>query len=160
MQLEYEIKFMDFLKFQLVHQFFSIPIQIFAILFAGIVPLIQQLNNQCPLIVSVLLFLFVYFSMWIFQLIFLIYYLWLKADHILLTKQFLEVSSDGIFSKNKYLKGTYFWNNKMKVVERTGNVLIYVSANIAVLIPKRAFKSREECKELMDFVKKEISESN
>ena len=55
-------------------------------------------------------------------------------------------------SSNKYSQELYHWNKRIKVIEKLGNICIYVSANMAIIIPNRVFKTQQQLDELVSFV--------
>ena len=154
MHLEYEVKFIDNFKFQIAHHFFSKTYQAMNLIVPSLIFFTNYFSQdyQYPLWVNLATAVIIYFAQLILIVLFLFLYCLFKRDHIVLTKQILEISELGMHSSNKYSQELYHWNKRIKVIEKLGNICIYVSANMAIIIPNRVFKTQQQLDELVSFV--------
>lgn len=84
----------------------------------------------------------------------------LKSDYFALAPVRIKVTENQLFIQNQFTQSCYFWHRKQKIVDRLGNVMIYISPNLPFLIPKRAFKSHQQRLEFVKFCKKLIAENS
>jgi len=154
MRIEYKNKFTDIFLFNAIHQFLSPVIQgLFIILCAFI--FLSEINENTIFIASTNTLLW-YIFFWIFQFAFLAIYLFSRKDKNVLTDHVIEVKEDSFFEETKYNKSFFFWSGVVKVVSRPGFVAVYVSSNMAHVIPNRAFSSKEKRAEFINLVREKI----
>lgn len=154
-EFDFELKTIDWLKFQLSHSFSIIPLHIAFIL----VLLPTVLTSSQTLITKIITFCFFFTFMWIFTLAFTAIVLLLKKDYMFLTQKHIIINEHCILSETKYDKSQILWNNRTEITQRLGNVLIYVSPNFAILLPRRTFQSDGQRKNFIDFCQNAVKTS-
>lgn len=154
MRIEYKNKFTDILLFNAIHQFLSPVIQGLFIICCAFIFLSESNENTISIASINTLLWFIFF--WIFQFTFLSIYLFSRKDKNVLTNHVIEVQEDSFFEETKYNKSFFFWNGVIKVVSRPGFVAVYVSSNMAHVIPNRAFPSKEKRAEFINLVREKI----
>lgn len=100
-----------------------------------------------------------YFGIWLIQFIFNALYLYSKKNYSFLTKHKIEIQDDALFEETKYNRSYFFWNKNMKVFKRPGFVAIYVSQNMAHIIPRRAFRTKEQMQTFVNKCKTKLNET-
>jgi hypothetical protein len=141
MRLEYRIRYLDRLIYNSCHQFLS-PIINGFFLIIPILVFFSELRER-SLVVSVLVALAIYLLIWLLQLLFLAILLLTRKSDSVLTEHVLEVHEEGIYDTTKFHESRVFWPGIQRVVSRPGLIAIYVAQHSAMLIPNRAFASRE-----------------
>lgn len=155
-QFDFQLTTKDWLKFQISHLLSNIY---YHILFALVlIPLLFDISTK-TLVSNVIIILLSYLYMWLFSLFLLSITCLLKKDYMFLTQQTITFNEPDILSQSKYGKSQIFWNNRTKITQRMGNVLVYISANYAILIPKRAFKTDTQRQEFIAFCKEQVAKS-
>lgn len=154
MRIEYQLRFRDYLAFSTVHQFLSIPVQLF---FGGIAALLFFLQmREDSLFAGAMSALFAYLAMWAVQLVFNIVYLCFGSYHSLLTKHIVDVQDDAFVDETKFSRSYHFWTGINRVVSRTGFVAVYINASAAHIIPGSAFASTAQREEFVSTVRSRI----
>lgn len=139
MRIEYELKFRDFLLFNVMHQLLSVPVQLFYGGFAALI-FYSSLDDQ-SLCASAILALLAYLAMWGVQLLFNVLYLYLGKNRSLLTKHVIEIQDDAFYEETQFNRSYYYWPGLAKVINRPGFIAVYINAHAAHIIPRRAFSS-------------------
>lgn len=162
MYLEYEVKFIDNFKFQIAHSLFSKTYQAMYLVVPSLIFFTNYFSQdyQYSLGLNLATAVIIYFVQLILVVPFIFLYCFFKKDHIVLTKQILEISESGMNYSNKYSREFYHWNKRIKVIEKLGNICIYISANMAIIIPNRVFKTQQQRNELLNFVIEMRDKSN
>lgn len=143
MRIEYELKFLDYLLFNIMHQFFSIPTQI--VFFAPSVFILAISINGKNLYASVITTaVIVYIAMWIFQLLFSVAFLYSQKNKSLLTKHIVELQNEAFYEETSFGRSYHYWTGIVKIVDRPKFVAVYINAQAAHIIPNRAFSSPEQ----------------
>lgn len=143
MKIEYENKFLDILIFNQVHQFLSIPMQLVVFLFAALI-FWTGIRSGTFWIGSLYAAFISYLAIWAFQFFFNILYFYSKKNKTVLTTHKIEIQDDSLFEETKYNRSYFYWSGIDKVVMRPGFIAVYVTPHSAVIIPKRAFQSKDE----------------
>jgi hypothetical protein len=139
MRIEYELTFSDYLLFNVIHQFFSIPVQL---LYCGAALLLfySPIEGQ-PLYVTTIVVIIAYFAIWTIQLLFNVFYLGFGKNRSLLTKHIVEIQDEAFYDETKFGRAYHFWPGIVKVISRPGFIAVYVHAHAAHVLPNRAFSS-------------------
>jgi YcxB-like protein len=139
MRIEYELKFRDYLLFNAMHQLLSVPVQL---LYGGFAAFIfySSLSDQ-SLCSSTIVALLAYLAMWAVQLLFNVIYLYFGKNRSLLTKHIVEIQDDAFYEETQFNRSYHYWPGLAKVISRPGFIAVYINANAAHIIPRRAFSS-------------------
>jgi hypothetical protein len=142
MKIEYELKFKDYLFFNAMHQFFSVPTQLFFGGFAGFVFYLYSIEG--PWDVSIVSASFTYVALWVAQFLFLLIYLCFGQNRSLFTRYVIEIQDDALYAETPFARSYHLWKGITKVVSRPGYVAVYMNAHAAHILPARAFSSAEQ----------------
>lgn len=157
MRLEYENKFSDILRFNAIHQFFSPVLQgVYLILIALI--FWSELSNSEVTSAAQTTLLW-YFGIWIFQFIFNVIYLYSRKNGSILTTHVVEVQDDAFLEETRFNRSLFFWPGVLKAVSRPGFIAVYVTPQMAHIIPSRAFSSKTQRDEFLALVRDKIRAS-
>ncbi|MET1076935.1 MAG: YcxB family protein [Pseudomonas sp.] len=154
MRLEYENKFRDLIQFYGAHQFCSPVLQIF--IMGTAVFLFSVQLERSPMSVAATGAALWYAGMWLFQFLFNIIFYASRKNHSVLTKHILEITDNALIEETKYNKSFFYWNGVIKAVNRLGNVAIYVTPHSAHIVPRRAFASSAQRRELIALIQSKI----
>lgn len=146
MEISFELTKKDWLKFQLSHTLsikYNYILIIIPVLFITFD--VMKYGFFIALIFGVLFYVVL---QGLSMLITLIYFL-LNQDVILYTSTKVTIEKLGIRYETKYANNMYYWSNQIRIIERMGNLMIYISKNMAIIIPKHAFKDVNQ----QDFVR-------
>ena len=157
MRIEYEIKFSDILLFNAIHQILSPAVQIFYLIIAVGIMLMELRYSQSGFFRVIMIGLIVYIAMWAVQLFFNIFLLYSKKDKAILTKHIIDIQDDALYEETKYNRSFFYWNGINKIVRRPGFIAVYVTKHMAHIIPARAFNSESERSEFFKCVKEKLS---
>lgn len=157
MRVEYENKFIDILAFNAAHQFMSPVLQGLFLLFAGLIFLGEL--SEVGVIESSIIAVIWYFILWLAQFVFNTIYLYSRNNHSVLTRHIVEIQNDAFYEETKYNKSHFYWPGVIKVVKRLGLVAVYVTPQLAHIIPRRAFSSLAQRKEFIQQVKSKLREN-
>lgn len=156
MRIEYENKFVDIVIFNAAHQLLSFAVQIFFILLASGITVMEFLYQPRNPLRAVIIGLIAYVVMWLVQLIFNIFYLYSKKDKAILTKHIVEIQDDALYEETKYNRSYFYWNGVNKIVHRAGYIAVYVTKHVAHIIPANAFNSRNQRNKFFNLVNSKI----
>lgn len=73
--------------------------------------------------------------------------------------QTLNISSEYILETNEFRETTFKWSSIQKIVKAERSILIYTSPVSAIIIPLRAFDSKEEADEFIRMVENFLKEA-
>ncbi len=157
MQIEYEIKYTDFLRFNVVHQFLSAKLQILFLLLcvfifftspasAGISHAARSAFNW-------------YVVLWLLQVLLNAIYLYSKNNRSVVAKHRIELQEGALLEETKFNKSYHFWPGVVRAVARPGFIAIYTSSLHAHVIPNRAFATASERADFLALAKKKIAEA-
>ena len=159
MKLQFEITREDYADF---NKFDFISTKLKSIILTGIICIVIMLlfinSKKIDLIksiVSTLLFISIYFY---------IYYIELKksknipiTNGSILGRKYYEFSNTKIKYKTANSEGLYEWNIAKIIKENKKAFYIYIDKNLAIVIPKRAFKNIDEIDEFRKLVYQNIN---
>jgi hypothetical protein len=151
MRVEYRIGYFDRLAFYLTHQFLSPVANGFYIILAMLI-FASELRKQ-PVILSITVAIVIYIIMWIAQAIFLAVYLFTRRSDCVLTHHVVEARDDVLSDSTKFHESRFFWSGIQRIVTRPGFVAVYIAQHAAILIPKRAFRSKHDRKQFIEVVR-------
>lgn len=135
MQIAYQLKWLDYLKFTLAHQFCSVVAQLF---FIGIsLALGWQAAAAAPLLAAAA----IYPGLWLVQAAFTALYLWAGRNPSLLTQHRFEIGDAGFADETATGRHEHLWAAVTRVAVRLGTVALYIDAHHAYIVPSRAFES-------------------
>jgi hypothetical protein len=157
MRIEYENKFKDILLFSCVHQFMSPVLQGFFIIGCAYFFIIELSDNN--VLISMFIAIFWYLFLWAFQFCFNAVYLYSRKNNSVLTGHIVEIQEDAFFEETKFNKSFFYWPGVIKAVSRPGFVGVYVTPQMAHVIPNRAFSSSAKRAEFIKLLKEKIHAS-
>jgi hypothetical protein len=147
MRIEYELKFRDPLFFNIMHQFLSIPTQLF---YGGLTVFIGYSSfGEQSLSVSIIGAILFYLTIWLALFLFTAFYLCFGKNRSLYTKHVVEIQDDAFYEETQFAKLYYFWSGLAKVIVRPGFIGVFINANAAHILPSRAFSSPEHRQEFL-----------
>jgi hypothetical protein len=154
MRIEYELKFRDYLLFNVMHQLLSVPVQL---LYGGFATFIffSYLGNE-SWYVSAIAAILAYLVMWAVQLSFNVFYLYFGRNRSLLTKHIVEIQDDAFYEETQFNRSYHFWPGIAKVISRPGFMAVYINGSAAHILPGRAFSSPEHRQEFMSALKGQL----
>jgi hypothetical protein len=157
MKIEFELKYKDILLCNIMHQFFSVPIQLF---YCGLgVSTFYMLRGELSLEVSIISAIFAYLAMWVVQLLFLVFYLCFGTNRSLFTQHIVAIQDDAFYEETQFGKSYQVWGGLAKVISRPGYIAVYTNANAAHILPNRAFSSSEHRQEFLAALQGKLSKA-
>ena len=139
MRIEYELKYWDYLLFNVLHQLYSATVQITYLGFSVLsFYLSYSYQSACAAAIYGLL---TYLVMWAVQLPFNVIYLYFGKNKSLLTRHIVEIQDEAFYDETRFGRSYHYWAGIEKVVSRPGFIAVYLNANAAHIIPARAFSS-------------------
>jgi uncharacterized membrane protein (DUF485 family) len=154
MRIEYENKFSDLVLYQAIHQFLSVPLQIFFVLFYLFIFWSESLTAS--VVSSAITAFFWWVGVWIVQFVFNAVYFWSRNNRSVIGRHAIEVQDGALMEETKYNKSFFYWPGVVKAVSRPGFVAIYVTPHIAHWIPNRAFSSGAQREDFLTLVREKI----
>jgi hypothetical protein len=153
MRLEYRLTFGDYLLFNVVHQFLSLRLQVVYMLFPLVIYFTTYNRGQAGAIVGAIL---IYLVLWIVQLAFNAFYLYSARNKSLLTTHVVEVQGQAFYEETPFNRSFHYWPGIARVVRRPGFAAVYISANAAHIIQRRAFASDQDVDRFVALVEERI----
>lgn len=143
MRIQYDLKFTDVLLFQAFHQFLSPAVQGFYLLGAWFFWHAES-SAGSPASDAAFMAIAAYALMWTVQLAFNALYLMSRKNGNVITRHAIELQLDGLAEETQLTRTFVQWAGIAKVVTRPGFVAVYISSQLAHVIPNRAFASSSE----------------
>lgn len=140
MRIQYDLKFTDVLLFQAFHQFLSPAVQGFYLLGAWFFWYAES-SAGSPAADAAFMAIAAYALMWMVQLAFNALYLVSRRNGNVITRHAIELHPDGLAEATQFTRTFVQWAGIAKVVTRPGFVAVYISSQLAHVIPNRAFAS-------------------
>ncbi|WP_295910371.1 YcxB family protein [uncultured Xanthomonas sp.] len=141
MKIKYSNHFFDIALFQILHQFLS-PIA--QVLFVTLSAAIFYSRIHAGFGVALFSTLFIYLAFWVAQALFSIVHQFSTRSKTVLTEHVIELENEHLLEQTKFNKSLFYWPGIEKAVSRPGFVAIYVTPQMAHVIPNRFFSSKEE----------------
>jgi hypothetical protein len=154
MRIQYELRYLDYLLFNVVHLFLSLRLQAVYLLLTGFIYSSERENSSVGF--SLLFAAIVYAIMWIVQVIFSAIYLFTRRRDGNLTEHTIELRDDAFYESTRFSESRFFWPGILKVVRRPGYVAVYVAQHLAHVIPIRAFESKEQIANFVAFIREKM----
>ncbi|HJR68698.1 MAG TPA: YcxB family protein [Gammaproteobacteria bacterium] len=151
------MKFVDYLLFNAVHQFSSVPLQVTYLLLTWLIYAV--FDESVGRLGAAILAVMSYLAMWVFHWAFNVIVLYSGKNKALLTDHVVEVQPDSLYEETRFNRSCHYWPGVVKVVRRPGFVAVYVAAHLAHIIPRRAFSSREQVDEFVALVRQRVQAS-
>ena len=139
MRLEYRLRYLDRLIYNICHQFRSPVINGFFVFLAIFIFLNESKDR--PFVVSAIVAVMFYCLMWFAQFLFLAVVLLTRRSDSILTDHVLELQDEGLYDTTEFHQLRVFWKGMRRIVTFPGLIAIYVAQHSAMLIPNRAFAS-------------------
>jgi hypothetical protein len=158
MRIQYTLKFGDYLLFNAIHQFLSLPLQLTYLGLASLV-FFEASRDDRRLGAFILAFA-LYLGMWLFQFVFNIVYLYSRRNKALLTNHIVEIQDDAFYEETRYNKSFHYWPGIVRVVSRPGFAAIYITAQSAHIVPARAFANVEQRVRFVTLIQERIRASS
>ena len=161
MGVQYKIKFRDLLAFCFYHYSRSpFVIGIYGIiLFLISIQIVQALPNNVNLIPKAILFfvteMIAFIVIAALLTILMIFSLVSRRNKTLLTEHELTIQDNTFSVETKYERAEHRWFAVQKLARTRRHLFIYVSQRSAHVIPRRAFKDRDEWNSFCESFKKE-----
>jgi len=146
--VDYEMRRLDFLLFNLVHQFRMLPLQI---IFIGISALAIKTFNEHGVAGAVLVGGLTYVAQWMAQAVFLIL-LVISRNRRLYTRHEVKPLQDSLEVLTTYAHQYYYWQGLERVLITPWFVAVYVNKQAAHVIPNRAFRNAESRRDFITIV--------
>lgn len=153
-RIEYENKPSDLIIFNAIHQFLSPAVQGAYIIFVAFIFWVE--SNGSSVATAAATAFFWYLGAWAFQLIFNAIYFSSRKNKSILTTHRIEVLDDSLFEETKFNKSFFYWPGIAKAVPRPGFIAIYVTPDLALIVPNRAFSSSNQRARFLALVKERI----
>lgn len=153
MRLEYRLTFGDYLLFNVIHQLLSVRLQVVYVLFPLVIYVTTYKKGQAAAIVGAIL---IYLVLWIVQLAFNAFYLYSAKNKSLLTTHIVEVQDQAFYEETPFNRSFHYWPGIARVVRRPGFAAVYITANAAHVIPRRAFASDQQVDQFVALVEERI----
>ena len=151
MRLEYRTRYLDYLIFNLLHQFLSVRLQVVYLLVSAFIG--WTWIDHAPLGVCVAISAMAYVVFWLGQVLFTGIFLASRRSDSNLTDHVVEVRNDALYESTKYNETRFFWPGVLRVVRLPGYVAVYVARQLAHVIPNRAFSSRRQIAEFVEYAR-------
>jgi hypothetical protein len=141
-----------------VQQLFYQPVVL--VFFAGLFTVISYRNWQAIPPDKTLLVKFITFIileiipvLWITAVLglYLFFIILSRRNKTLLVEQTITLNEDNMISQSEYGRSEITWKAVQRVVRTRNYLFLYLSQVGACLIPKRAFNSKEECDNFVNF---------
>jgi hypothetical protein len=139
-QLEYEMRRMDYFLFLLLHQFGMGSLQLLYIAFSVLFGFVLAESGA---VVAVLGGLLLYLAQWIAQAVFMLVVAMVGNNQRLYTQHVVEARTDAFIVSTRYSKLSYYWFGIEKVLLSPWVTAIYVNKHVAHVIPNRAFPDKQ-----------------
>ncbi len=157
MRIEYDNTFWDMLVFTAIHQFCSPVMQGFLLLVAAMPFYVPDPGMEAP---AWFMAAFYYVLLWTFQIVvFNSLYLVSTKNHAILTRHRVEVGPEALVEETKFNKSFFYWHGVVCAISRPGFVAVYVTQQMAFVIPNRTFASPSERASFLALVKSKIQEA-
>ena len=153
MRLEYRLNFGDYLLFSALHQFLSWRVQAVYLLLAWMVSAGFAARG---LIVASMVAAIAYLAAWLVQLAFTAFSLYSSKNKALLTTHIVEVQDQAFYEETQFNRSLHYWPGIARVLKRPGFAAVYINANAAHIIPRRAFASDAQMNEFLALVKQRV----
>jgi hypothetical protein len=154
MRIEYENTFFDLVRYQAIHQFLSVRLQVFFLLFFLFIFWMESLTGD---LLSGAVTAFIWWAgIWIVQFAFNAVYFWSRRNPSVIGRHVIEVQDEALMEETKYNKSFFYWPGVAKAVSRPGFAAVYVTPYMAHWIPNRAFASRAQRDDFLALVRKKI----
>ncbi len=156
MRISYKNTFIDVMRFQMAHQFFSLGYQ--ALILAVCVFVYYAESSERASMESLLIAIGWYVLAWVLQVLITAFILGTKRGPTDEAEHVLEIQSDALLEETKFNRSLHFWNSTMNVVQRGSLCAIYVTPQIAHIIPARAFATKQQRSEFMSLLQQKLRE--
>ena len=156
MRISYRNSFIDVMRFQIAHQFFSLGYQGLIIAVCAFVYYTESAARTTR--ESLYIALGWYVLAWLLQVLITALILGTKRGPTDKAEHTIEIQPEALLEETKFNRSLHFWNPSMKVVQRGGLCAIYVTPQIAHIIPTRAFSSKQQRGEFMTLLHKMLNE--
>jgi ribose/xylose/arabinose/galactoside ABC-type transport system permease subunit len=154
LRVKYKNRFTDIVLFNAVHQLLSPVVQV---LYVGLALFVFMLApKDFDASVAMVIALFAYITMWIFQILFNVIYLYSRNNRTILTEHILEIQDEALLEQTHFNKSYFYWHGIIRAVSRPGFIAIYTTPFVAHIIPNRAFSSRGERAGFLSTVQEKI----
>jgi hypothetical protein len=156
MRISYRNTFIDVMRFQIAHQFFSLGYQTLIIAVCTFVYYAEsaERTNKESLYIAIGW----YALAWVLQVLITAFILGTKRGPTDKAEHIIEIQPDALLEETKFNRSLHFWNPSMKAVQRGGLCAIYVTPQIANVIPARAFPTNQQRDEFMSLLHQKLHE--
>lgn len=148
MRVEFEMEFSDLVMYNLMHQVFSVTVQLFYMIGPFVVICFAEEGESVALTAAMAIL--AYLAGWLLQVIFLVVFLLVGNNRTILVRKVIELQDDALFEESRYNKSFHYWPGILKAVRRPGFMAIYTTALAAHVIPNRAFRNEIERERFWD----------
>jgi len=87
-----------------------------------------------------------YVSVWVLQFIFNAMYFASRSNKSVLTRHTVQLLDTELIEETRFNRSHFYWSGIEKITSTFGGLSVYITANSAVFIPRRAFESAESMK--------------
>jgi hypothetical protein len=156
MRISYRNTFIDVMRFQIAHQFFSLGYQGIIIAVCAFVYYAESAARTTK--ESLYITIGWYVLAWLLQVLITAFIIGTKRGPTDMAEHAIEIQSEALLEETKFNCSFHFWNPSLKVVQRGGLWAIYVTPQIAHIIPTRALSSLQQRGEFMTLLHMKLSE--
>lgn len=139
--------------FSIRTNFASLKIQGFSILLCVYIAYQFSYEPQYNLTFAIIYAMIIYIVFWLFQIVFAAFLLATKKNRAMFSAQEIELIEDGIIERNEFQELKVFWGGVVHIKDSYRAVAIYFTEMQAILIPNRAFSSKEHKARFVDFIR-------
>ena len=140
MRIQYQLKFLDVVLFQAVHQFLNPVVQSLFLLLTWFI-FQSELNDVPATLRAATVACSLYAIMWALQFTFNAIYLISRRNKNVLTQHTIELQEKAVLEETRFTQTLVQWPGVARIVSRPGFVALYISPHMAHVIPNRAFST-------------------
>ena len=156
MHIQYQLKFLDVVLFQAVHQFLNPAVQGLFLLLTWFI-FQSEMNDTPTTLHAAAVAGSLYAIMWALQFTFNPVYLISRKNTNVLTQHTIELQQKGVLEETRFTQTLVQWPGVARIVSRPGFVALYISPHMAHVIPNRAFSSSAHRAEFISFVRDRLN---
>lgn len=148
MIVEYENTLADVLAFQSINQFRSRMAQLVALatalyIFSWRVHFFSHYVGSMELAWAAAHAATAYIAVWVLQFLFNAMYFASRSNKSILTRHTVQLLEHELVEETRFNRSHFYWSGIEKITSTFGGLSVYITANSAVFIPRRAFESAE-----------------
>jgi hypothetical protein len=165
MEITYTKKYRDLWYFHFTESLRSMPSKITWLIAIGVVIYVHLTSPSTDystfesVLASITIFFLLILVLIIYLALFTLITSFSKKNKIFVTEHKLILTDNAIYGETEFSKSEISWNSIIRVKNVRRYILIYIAKHTAIVIPKRYFRSEEEQKALIEYVRKQWDKS-